>query len=161
MAERGVFVDHSTLHCWSIKVLAVLAVLAAMFRRRIKCFRCARSLIAGIGVMQMVRKGQLGAIADRAPSAANQFYSRASGSVSASPQCSASSHYCNRALEGATLGEHIISSALERSLASHRKPAADFPARRATERAKYGTSFGRRSPLMLLVHPIRTKSSRP
>ena len=31
MAERGVFVDHSTLHRWSIKVLAVLA---AVFRRR-------------------------------------------------------------------------------------------------------------------------------
>jgi len=31
MAERGVFVDHSTLHRWSIKVLPVLA---AMFRRR-------------------------------------------------------------------------------------------------------------------------------
>ena len=31
MAERGVFVDHSTLHRWSIKVLQVLA---AMFRRR-------------------------------------------------------------------------------------------------------------------------------
>ena len=31
MAERGVFVDHSTLHRWSIKVLPVLA---AVFRRR-------------------------------------------------------------------------------------------------------------------------------
>ena len=31
MAERGVFVDHSTLHRWSIKILPVLA---AMFRRR-------------------------------------------------------------------------------------------------------------------------------
>ena len=26
MAERGVFVDHSTLHRWSIKMLPVLAV---------------------------------------------------------------------------------------------------------------------------------------
>jgi putative transposase len=34
MTERGVFVDHSTLHRWSIKMLAVLAVLAAAFRRR-------------------------------------------------------------------------------------------------------------------------------
>ena len=31
MTERGVFVDHSTLHRWSIKVLPALA---AMFRRR-------------------------------------------------------------------------------------------------------------------------------
>jgi putative transposase len=31
MAERGVFVDHSTLHCWSVKVLLVLA---AVCRRR-------------------------------------------------------------------------------------------------------------------------------
>ncbi len=31
MTERGVFVDHSTLHRWSIKVLPVLA---AVFRRR-------------------------------------------------------------------------------------------------------------------------------
>ena len=31
MAERGVFVDHSTLHRWSIKMLPVLA---AVFRRR-------------------------------------------------------------------------------------------------------------------------------
>ena len=31
MVERGVFVDHSTLHRWSIKMLPVLA---AMFRRR-------------------------------------------------------------------------------------------------------------------------------
>jgi transposase-like protein len=31
MADRGVFVDHSTLHCWSLKMLPVLA---AAFRRR-------------------------------------------------------------------------------------------------------------------------------
>ena len=31
MAERGVFVDHSTLHRWSMKMLPVLA---AAFRRR-------------------------------------------------------------------------------------------------------------------------------
>ena len=31
MAERGVFVDHATVHRWSIKILPVLA---AMFRRR-------------------------------------------------------------------------------------------------------------------------------
>ena len=31
MQERGVFVDHSTLHRWSLKILPVLAV---VFRRR-------------------------------------------------------------------------------------------------------------------------------
>jgi putative transposase len=42
-----------------------------------KTFRCARILIAGIEVMHMIRKGQLGAIKDPASSAANQFYSLA------------------------------------------------------------------------------------
>ena len=31
MVERGVFADHATVHCWSIKILPVLA---AVFRRR-------------------------------------------------------------------------------------------------------------------------------
>ncbi len=42
-----------------------------------KSLRCARILIAGIEVMHMIRKGQLGAIKDQASSAANQFYSLA------------------------------------------------------------------------------------
>ncbi len=42
-----------------------------------KSFRCARILIAGIEVMHMIRKGQLGAIKDQASPAANQFYSLA------------------------------------------------------------------------------------
>ena len=42
-----------------------------------KTFGCARILIAGIEVMHMIRKGQLGDIKDRASSAANQFYSLA------------------------------------------------------------------------------------
>jgi putative transposase len=42
-----------------------------------KTFRCARVLIAGIEVMLMIRKGQLGNIKDQAESAANQFYSLA------------------------------------------------------------------------------------
>ena len=42
-----------------------------------KTFRCARILIAGIEVLHMIRKGQLGAIRDRASSVANQFYSLA------------------------------------------------------------------------------------
>ena len=42
-----------------------------------KTFRCARILIAGIEVMHMIRKGQLGDIKDRSSSAANQLYSLA------------------------------------------------------------------------------------
>ena len=42
-----------------------------------KTFGCARILIAGIEVVHMIRKGQLGAIKDRPSSAANQFYSLA------------------------------------------------------------------------------------
>ena len=33
MAERGVFIDHATVHRWSIKILPVLA---ALFRRRLR-----------------------------------------------------------------------------------------------------------------------------
>ena len=36
-----------------------------------KTFRCARTLLAGIEVMHMIRKGQLGEIKDQASSAAN------------------------------------------------------------------------------------------
>ena len=39
-----------------------------------KTYRRARILLAGINVMHMVRKGQLGNIKDRTTSAANQFY---------------------------------------------------------------------------------------
>ena len=42
-----------------------------------KSFRCARILIAGIEVMHMIRKGQLGDVKDRTSSAANQLYSLA------------------------------------------------------------------------------------
>ena len=42
-----------------------------------KTFRCARILIAGIEVVHVVRKCQLGDIKDQASSAANQFYSLA------------------------------------------------------------------------------------
>ena len=40
-------------------------------------YRCARILIAGTEVMPMIRQDQLGAIKDRASSAANQFHSQA------------------------------------------------------------------------------------
>ena len=42
-----------------------------------KPLRCAGILLAGIELMPMIRKGQLGAIKDPASSAANQFYSLA------------------------------------------------------------------------------------
>ena len=42
-----------------------------------KTFRCARILIAGIEVMHMIRKGQLGRVKDQASSPAAQFYSLA------------------------------------------------------------------------------------
>ena len=31
MQERGIFVDHSTVHCWALKILPVMALI---FRRR-------------------------------------------------------------------------------------------------------------------------------
>jgi putative transposase len=39
-----------------------------------KRFRCARILLAGIEVMHMIRKGQLGAVKDPASCAANPFH---------------------------------------------------------------------------------------
>ena len=42
-----------------------------------KTFRRARILIAGIEVMHMIRKGQLGGVNDPASSSASQFYSLA------------------------------------------------------------------------------------
>jgi putative transposase len=50
------------------------------FTRRMlgfETFRCARILLAGIEAMRTIRKGQHGAVKDRASSAANQFYSLA------------------------------------------------------------------------------------
>ena len=67
MAERGVSVDHSTVHRWAIK------------RRTrpmpgFKIFRCARILPAGIEVMRMIAKGQMKCARGTHPSAADQFY---------------------------------------------------------------------------------------
>ncbi|MBC7413470.1 MAG: DDE-type integrase/transposase/recombinase [Herminiimonas sp.] len=42
-----------------------------------KTFCCARIIIAGIGTLHMIRKGQLGDIKDQTSSAANQFFSLA------------------------------------------------------------------------------------
>jgi len=42
-----------------------------------KTFRCARILIAGIEIMHMLRKGQLGGLKDQASSPAEHFYSLA------------------------------------------------------------------------------------
>ena len=60
-----------------------------------KTFRCARILLAGIEVMHMIRKGQLGNIKDRATSAANHFYSLAFWTASASRPCLGASRYCD------------------------------------------------------------------
>ena len=68
-----------------------------------KTFRCARILIAGIEDMHMIREGELGDIKDRASSAANQIYSLAFCSVSASQQCLTSSRYCDRTVRRAKL----------------------------------------------------------
>ena len=42
-----------------------------------KTFRCARILIAGIGIMHMIRKGKFGRVKDRASSPAAKVYSLA------------------------------------------------------------------------------------
>ena len=42
-----------------------------------KNFRCARAIIAGIETMHFIKKNQLDGLKDRAPSAAQQFYSLA------------------------------------------------------------------------------------
>ena len=70
MAERGLAVDHATVHRWAIK-----RVLRPMLG--FKTFRCARALIAGIETMHMIRKGQLDTPEGQASSAASQFYSLA------------------------------------------------------------------------------------
>lgn len=67
MEERGVEVDHATVHRWSIKRI-VRPMLG------FKYFRCARILIAGIETMQMIRKGQLLFSGAHRMSFADQFY---------------------------------------------------------------------------------------
>ena len=46
MAERGVFVDHSTVHRWAIKMLPVLAL---VFRRRKRFCRVFARWADGLG----------------------------------------------------------------------------------------------------------------
>jgi hypothetical protein len=74
MAERGVVVDHATVHRWALKMLPVLA---AVFRARKRSVDCARRQIAGIETMHMVKKGQLDGPNGEALSAADQYYSLA------------------------------------------------------------------------------------
>ena len=85
MAERGVVVDHATVHRWAIKILPVLTEQDHRAIKRIvwpmlgfKSFRCASILIAGIETMHMIKKGQLDRPKAQASSAASQFYSLAS-----------------------------------------------------------------------------------
>ncbi len=100
--------------CWSVEVLyravdksgANTAAIVEQDHRAVKritrpmlgfkTFRCVRILLAGIEVMHMIRKGQLGAIKDRASSVASPFYSLAFRSASASQQCLLPSSYCDR-----------------------------------------------------------------
>ena len=57
--------DHRAVNCITLPTLGF------------KSFRCARILLAGIEVMHMIRKGQLGNFKDKDSCAANQFYSLA------------------------------------------------------------------------------------
>ncbi|CAI1165503.1 Uncharacterised protein [Serratia quinivorans] len=64
MAERGVVVDHATLHRWVIRLVPVLD----------KSFRRAQPLLASIELVNMIRKGQLHHPAGEGLSPAEQFY---------------------------------------------------------------------------------------
>ena len=104
MQERGVFVDHSTMHYWAMKILQVLAVAFRRRRRPIglnwhlnnhveqdhqavkritgpmlgfKPFWRARILIAGIKTMHMLQKEQMSCPDGSPMSAADQSYSLA------------------------------------------------------------------------------------
>ena len=77
--ERGVVLDHATIHRWAIKIVPVLA---AVFRRRKrpvgKSWRMDEtSIITGIETMHMIRQGQIDCHDGEVLSAANQFYSLA------------------------------------------------------------------------------------
>ena len=88
MHEQGVFVDHSTVHCWALKGQnkylnnlveqnhrAVKRVTGPMLG--FKSFWSARILIAGIETMHMIKKGQMNCTDGQTMSAADQFYSLA------------------------------------------------------------------------------------
>ncbi|RKT10708.1 DDE superfamily endonuclease [Paraburkholderia sp. RAU2J] len=105
MAERGIAVDHSTVHRWAIKLLPVLEKVNAeretpikirqvkylnniveqdhrAIKRRtrpmlgFKIFRCARILLSSIELMHMIAKGQMKDFSiGQTP--AEQFYSLA------------------------------------------------------------------------------------
>ena len=89
MAQLGVAVDHSTIHRWAfmLRRSKYLHNIVEQDHRAIKrvtrpmlgfkTFRYARTIIAGIETMHMIRKGQPGDIKDETLSAADQFYSLA------------------------------------------------------------------------------------
>ncbi|MGC3030190.1 hypothetical protein ACPUER_34560 [Burkholderia sp. DN3021] len=68
MAERGVSVDHSTVHRWAIKLLPVLEKAFLQRKRPVgkswrmmgfKDFHCARILLGGIELMHVIAKGKM------------------------------------------------------------------------------------------------------
>ncbi|TSJ88649.1 IS6 family transposase [Chitinimonas sp. BJB300] len=84
MAERGVTVDHATIHRWALKRLPVLA---KVFRQRHQTANSADAriqglsfdarIIAGIETLHMICKGQLDCPKGTPLSSAQQFYSLA------------------------------------------------------------------------------------
>ena len=64
MTERGITVDHSTLHRWVIRLVPLLD----------KAFRRAQTLLAGIELLHMIRKGQYQHPQSDGCSPAEQFY---------------------------------------------------------------------------------------
>jgi transposase-like protein len=84
MHERGVTLDHSTIHRWTLRLMPVLE---RTFRRAVKhitrpmlgfkSFRCARVTLGSIEIMHMICKGQLRSNDGSMLSAPQQFYSLA------------------------------------------------------------------------------------
>lgn len=97
MAERGVIVDHSTLHRWIIRLVPLLDKTFRLHKRTVgrrwcmdetyikikrrirlilgfKSFRRAQTILAVIELIHMIRKGQLQHSAGDGLSPAGQFY---------------------------------------------------------------------------------------
>ena len=64
MSERGIVVDHSTLHRWVIRLVPLLD----------KAFRRSQTILAGIELIHMIRKGQYQHLQEDGLSPAEQFY---------------------------------------------------------------------------------------
>ncbi|QGH62018.1 DDE-type integrase/transposase/recombinase [Serratia proteamaculans] len=81
MVERGIVVGHSTLHCWVIRLVPNLVEQDHRnIKRRIrqmlgfKSFRLAQTLLVGIELIHMIRKGHIYHPAVDRLSVAEQFY---------------------------------------------------------------------------------------